>query len=248
MKPKTEFNKNHSSWFVNKVIWAIKNYAMIEQQENLGVALSGGKDSSVLLFILWYINRYTYLKFKLTAFHAHIANYDFSPLQSFCEHLDIPIVIVELPLKYDKIEGSKCSFCSRFIKGSIIRESSKMGIKKIAFGHSATDVAETFFMNISLHKKLGTFTPKLHLSRSRATIIRPLIYLSERTISKIRSFLNIPLMPYKCPYAKENIRARFKDSTQALNQVFGTKEIETEVVASLENIDWKNIWRKDESL
>lgn len=245
---KLNFNKNYSKWFVNKVIWAIKNYSMIYPDDTIGVALSGGKDSSVLLYILWYINRYSYLKFKLHAFHAKVADYEIKTLQDYCYKLEVPLEIIPLPLKYEKMKESKCSICSRFVKGAIIKSCKKFNIKKLAFGHSATDVTETFFMNIFIHKKLGTFHPKIELKREDITLVRPLIYLKEKKIEKIANYVGLNILKYKCPYSKENIRCFFKKNVQNLNKNFKVNNIEDFIIPSIENIDWTNIWRKNEKI
>ena len=42
---------------VSRIIRTIRKYKLITENETIAVALSGGKDSTVLLYILWYINR-----------------------------------------------------------------------------------------------------------------------------------------------------------------------------------------------
>ena len=52
MENRTGFNKNFGKWFMTNVIRTINKYRLISEGEKIAVALSGGKDSVTLLYIL----------------------------------------------------------------------------------------------------------------------------------------------------------------------------------------------------
>lgn len=206
---KKEYNRNHKKWFVKKCIKAITTYGMITPCEPVCVALSGGKDSTVLLFILWYINRYAGLSFSLSAAHIKTAEYDTSQLRSLCYELEVEYfedIIRGAVHPFD--DKNICYLCSRFKRGALKTLAEQRSIIKIAYGHHADDVAETFFMNIIHGAKLGSFTPIVGIPQSEMRIIRPMIYLREDAIMAIHNYLSLPLLDYQCPYDPKSMRKK----------------------------------------
>lgn len=236
------FNKNYGKWFVNDVLHAIKTYRMFQPNDNVCVALSGGKDSITLLYILWFINQYSWLKFQLFALHVKTAEYETNVLQELCENLEIPYFETQLFLTEKTLSKDTCYICSRLKRGAMSKFLQEKEIQIVAYGHHADDAAETFFMNMIKHKRLGSFSPKVDFEKYYINIIRPMIYLEEATISSLHKKVGLPVLDYKCPYADENIRSEFKANLQKIQQIFGTKHLNRIVVESLENIDWKNVW------
>jgi len=184
------FDKNFGKWFINDVLRAIRKYELINENEKIAVALSGGKDSTTLLYILAYLKKFSNLSFSLSAAHIKIADYNTSKLRDFCR--DLNVSYYEEKLNSD-IENTieNCYICSRLKRGALSSLLSKYEIFKVAYGHHATDIAETFLMNIVENKKLAALTPKVEISESPMMIIRPMIYLEEDKISQIHSHLNI---------------------------------------------------------
>jgi tRNA(Ile)-lysidine synthase TilS/MesJ len=241
------FNRNYRKWFLNPVLSAVRRYGLIQDDERVCVALSGGKDSAALLFILYLLNRYSPLHFRLNALHIRTGAYATDVLAEFCRQLDVPYY--EQPLEVDGREAPArvCSLCARLKRGAMAATLKKHGISTVAFGHHATDVAETFFMNVLHNRKLGSFSPKVSVPESAMTIIRPMIYLLEEDIRRIHRFAGLPLLEFDCPYADKNVRAAMKLSIGALDQVFATRHFSRLLVESLENIDYSNIWPQDRS-
>ena len=50
-----------------------------------------------------------------------------------------------------------------------------------------------------MHGSISTFAPKAYMDRSQVTLIRPLIYLSEKEIRRFIKKENITVMPKACP-------------------------------------------------
>ncbi|MFC1898602.1 tRNA 2-thiocytidine biosynthesis TtcA family protein [Candidatus Cloacimonadota bacterium] len=242
MKINKSFNKNYGKWFVNDVLHAIKIYKMFEPNEKVCVALSGGKDSITLLYILWFINKYSWLKLQLAALHVKTSEYDTSILKELCDALAVPYFETQLFLTEKTLSKDTCYICSRLKRGAMNRFLKDKEIQKVAYGHHADDAAETFFMNMIKHKRLGSFSPKVDFEKYYINIIRPMIYLEEETIIKLHKKAGLPILDHQCPHEDKNIRSDFKVSVGQMNKVFNTKHFSRKVVESLENIDWKNVW------
>lgn len=237
------FNRNFGKWFINDTLRAIKRYAMITPGQNIAVALSGGKDSMTLLYILWYINRYSHLHFSLSAAHVKTSDYDTAIMRQYCDELSVPYY--ETSLVHPAPSSEKvCSICSRLKRGALNTLLGSLNIPTVAFGHHADDVAETFLMNIINNRKLGTFSPVVSTDDSYLRIIRPLVYIDDKTIMNIHSYANLPKLVFDCPYAKYNIRTDFRAFLEMAGSYFKDRDISKSIVGALENIDSTNIWKQ----
>ena len=233
------FNKNFSKWFINDVLRAIRRFQLIGQDDKIAVALSGGKDSTTLLYILAYIKRFSDLSFSLSAAHIKIAEYETSPIRDFCKALKANYYEVKLNSENEKsIEN--CYICSRLKRGALSSLLSKHVIFKAAYGHHATDVVETFLMNIIENKKLAALTPKVEIAENPMKIIRPMIYLEEEKISKIHSHLNLPNFDIPCPYKTKTRRDKYKTIIQNINQAQPNLSFSKKVIETLERSDLKD--------
>jgi tRNA(Ile)-lysidine synthase TilS/MesJ len=234
------FHRNFGGWFANKVLLAIRKYGLIEPGEKVCVALSGGKDSTALLYILDYLRRYSSLDLELSAAHVITGRYTTGTLKTFCAELGVPYREVRLSRLPEARVKNHCYLCARLKRGALFSLLSGKGIRKIAFGHYATDVAETFLMNLIGHGKLGIFCPRVEVGAHRPVIIRPLIYLEESVIKRIHRHARLPLLDHDCPYAKDNGRACYKQLLSRLARQSGETHLAERIVRALENIDDNN--------
>lgn len=241
MKPLT-YNRNYGKWFAGDVLRAIRTYELIDNNDKIAVALSGGKDSTMLLYILSYLKKYSDLTFSLSAAHIKIADYDTSSLKVYCEELDANYL--EDSLDFDHVESiENCYICSRLKRGAISSLLAGKVIYKVAYGHHATDVAETFLMNIIKNKKLGALTPKVEIPESAMTIIRPMIYLDEELVKKLHSYFKLPNFDLPCPYKTMTERDTYKKIIHEIDQVQPELDFSMKVIETLEDSDledWKD--------
>lgn len=241
MKP-LAFNRNFGKWFVNDVLRAIKKYRMIREGETIRVALSGGKDSAVLLYILAYLRRFSHLQVELEALHVRTAEYETGVLRDFCKDLDLPYREAELRRGPDPAADNPCYICSRLKRGALVELLPDEAECRVAWGHHADDAAETLFMNMIQNRRLGSFSPRVSVQGSPLMIIRPMIYLAEETVSRIHTYADLPLLDYRCPHEKTGLRRSFKKHLVDLNITFGVNDISRRVVDAIENIDMSNLW------
>jgi tRNA 2-thiocytidine biosynthesis protein TtcA len=242
MNIKKGYDKNYGKWFAGDVLRAVNTYSLIHDGESICVALSGGKDSITLLYILWYLNIYSHMQFNLSALHIKTDRYDTSVLKDLCEEFNISYFEESLCLEQAAPDKSICYVCSRLKRGAISDILKEQGISKIAYGHHANDVAETFFMNMVVNRKLGSFSPRVQYIDNDMVIIRPMIYLDEQTIINIHKHAELPILSYQCPYEQTNIRKDFKKAVEKLDVIFDARDFSKRLVSALENIDETNIW------
>ncbi len=241
------FNKYHAKWFVTPVMRAIRKYALIAEGDRVCVGLSGGKDSITLLYILRYLQRYSHLKYELSAIHIKTSSrYETTVLRDYCDALEIPYVEATLQVPSNLDTEKVCSICARLRRGAAARALAEGGIPKLAYGHHADDATETLFMNIIQNKKRGSFSPKVIIEDSPVTIVRPMIYLNGETIAAVHRYAGLPRLDFTCPYARHNIRERYKETLRLLEARLGVRPLSRLVVHALENVDetdlWQNLW------
>lgn len=237
-----DYNRNHNKWFVKPLLRAIRTYGMIEAGGKVCVALSGGKDSTALLWMLAYLNRYSFLHFELSGLHVRMGEYGTAALADLCNELKVRYLETRLRPERDEMDQNACYVCARIKRGAISSVLHQHGIRCVAYGHHATDVAETFLMNMVHNGKLGSFSPRVGFADNPMEIIRPMIYLDEGTIAAIHTYNRLPLLDFHCRYAARNVRADFKKRLSQLDDLFAVDSFALRLVAALENVDTGNLW------
>lgn len=189
---------------------ALFDYKMLKDVSKLAIALSGGKDSLALLFLLKAIKGRGFPNFDLHAIHVSGefscgAGVDGNYLQAICNALEIPL---EICISNQKLETLECYSCSRERRTLIFEAAKKVGATTIAFGHHRDDHTQTLLMNL-LHKaEFAGNLPKIHMQEYGITIIRPLIYIAEqdiRTFAKQQGFARIVC---RCPVGQNSLRKK----------------------------------------
>lgn len=201
---------------------AVYEFKLIESKATIAVALSGGKDSLCLLFMLHAIKGRGCPNFDLIAIHVDGeytcgAGVDKNFLKSICEALDIPLII---ETSKQKLENLECYSCSRERRTLIFNAAKKMGCHKVAFGHHRDDSNQTLLMNL-LHKgEFAANLPLVYMKDYDVTIIRPLIYVEEKMIiefAKLHDFFKITC---QCPVGQNSLRKESKRLIEILEKTF----------------------------
>ncbi len=214
--------KNYSS-----PIWrAIMEFEMLQPNDRVMVGLSGGKDSSFLLYALWVIQQHSLIPFELAAVTIDPGFSEASPrpaLQELCDAMAIPFFFEALPQMKDVIftgdpRQSPCARCAFFRRGAINRIAAANGYHKLALGHHHDDAVETFLMSILYSGQITTFTPVTPQERAGLTIIRPLVYLREKEIRAAKRFFPFEPISSCCPRDGNSTRAAVKDLIRDLSQ------------------------------
>ena len=231
---------------LSKMRKAIEEYNMIDDGDKIAVCLSGGKDSITLLNGLKALQRFYPKKFELIAISINpgFEFFDTDLLQKICNEVNIPLFIENSNIKeivFDvRKEKNPCSLCANLRRGIINSIAIREGCNKIALGHNMDDVLETFLLNILYTGSLSTFAPKSYMDRSKITLIRPLVLLSEKEIRRYIRKNNIEVMNKVCPMDEHTKREEMKEQI-----ITWKKEIPT-IKANLFGAISRNIdgWKK----
>lgn len=202
----------------SKIRKADELYSLIEDGDEIAVGLSGGKDSTVLLWALAKLREYCGKRFGLTGITVdpgfRDVRGDYSALTSFCESVGVRHIIKEDNIYKvvfeDRKETNPCSLCARMRRGSLNRCAVENGCNKVALGHHMDDVSATFWMNFRNEGRFSTFSPSTYLNRVGVTVIRPMVLCRETEVERTAEALNVPVIPSGCPVNGVTDRARIR--------------------------------------
>lgn len=192
---------------------AIEEYHMIEENDKIAICLSGGKDSITMLYAFKALQRFYPKKFDIIAISIDpgFEFFDTDLLQKTCDNVGVPLFIGKSNAKeivFDiRKEKNPCSLCANLRRGIINSIAIEQGCNKIALGHNEDDVLETFLLNLFYTGSIGTFAPVSYMDRTKITLIRPLIYTSEKETRRFVRKNELEIMPKVCPMDR-NIKKR----------------------------------------
>ena len=233
--------KNHfTEYFESKVFKTIRQFELLEKEENLGVALSGGKDSLSVLHILNKLSKQNpKIKINAIAIDEGIKGYRDKTLETareFCQKNDIELHIFsykeEFELTLDEmlkiLDVKPCSICGIFRRYLLNKKSKELKFTKLATGHNLDDECQSILMNqlknnIDASARLG---PKVGLLQHKDFVqrIKPLYLCTEKEVTTY-AFVNNLLDEFnECPNVPQSFRAQVRDMINSMEQKFpGTK-------------------------
>lgn len=193
-----------------KVGKALGDYNMLQNNDNVLVAVSGGKDSLTLVDILNEKKSSLPIKFNLFSVVVDFGFYkdeDVKKLKDYFESLKINYYIIK-----KKISESKrfnCFWCSWNRRKEIFLLAKKLNCKKIAFGHNLDDIVVTFLMNLFYHGEISTMPSKLEMFKGEIILIRPLVYVTSDETKEYSIVKKLPVLDSKCLLSNgENLQRR----------------------------------------
>ncbi|ODV89852.1 hypothetical protein CANCADRAFT_147746 [Tortispora caseinolytica NRRL Y-17796] len=209
--------------FETEVHNTIMKHNLFYRGEKVAIGASGGKDSTVLAYVLKTLNeRYDYgVEFVLLAIDEGIKGYRDDSLETVDRNrvqYEMPLTVVSYQQLYnwtmdDIVEaiGTKnnCTYCGVFRRQALDRGALSLGIHHIVTGHNADDMAETVLMNILRGDiaRLDRCTEIITQSAdSPAKRSKPLKYAYEKEIVLYAHFLQLDYFSTECTHSPEAFR------------------------------------------
>ncbi len=224
---------------------AIDEYSMINDGDKIAIGISGGKDSTTLLYALAGLRRFYPKKFEIVALTVHLGinEMDFSPIVELCKELDVEYHIVKTEI-YETIfnirkESNPCSLCAKMRKGAFNEKALELGCNKIAYAHHMDDLVDTLYMSLIFEGRIHTFSPVSYLDKTGLTLIRPLMFVPESEVIGFKNKYNVPVIKNLCPADGYTKRQYVKDMLSELNKEnTGIKERAFTAILNADFKDW----------
>lgn len=205
---------------------ALNDYHMIAPNDHIMIAVSGGKDSTILSLLLKEIQKKAQMEFTFEAvmLDQKQPGFDARAFQAFMADQQIKLTILEentyAIVKEKTAEGGTyCSLCSRLRRGILYSYAHQNKFTKIALGHHRDDMIETFLLNLFYSGKLGSMPPKLYSKDHRNIVIRPLTFVAESDIIELANMWEFPIIPCNLCGSQEGLkRERMKTLLDTLEK------------------------------
>jgi tRNA 2-thiocytidine biosynthesis protein TtcA len=220
----------------------IADFELIESGDRIMVGVSGGKDSYTLLHLLERARQRAPVSFELVAFHLDQGQpgYDGSELETWLrknryEHHILRENTYQLVTERIPEGKTYCSMCSRLRRGILYNAAERLQCTKIALGHHRDDAIETLMLNMMFNGSLSAMPAKLLSEDRRNTVIRPLLYSSERDIAAFAAMHDFPIIPCNLCGSQENLWR--KEVKQLLDQIEQrVPKVRQSMLAALKNV------------
>ncbi|TAK26267.1 MAG: tRNA 2-thiocytidine biosynthesis protein TtcA, partial [Nitrosarchaeum sp.] len=208
-----------SNSILRKTAKTISKYNMIQNNELVAVAVSGGKDSLALLDIINQMATTHNFRIKAITIDEGIPGYRNEALeivQAFCAKLNVEHKVFSYKELFDltldealDLRGSEktssCSICGTLRRRAIDYAAKDIGADVIATGHNLDDTLHTFVINMLSGdtNKIGWMDPDTSSNTLRK--IKPFCEIYESEIVFYAFTNNIPFQSEPCPHMNEGI-------------------------------------------
>lgn len=191
----------------------MQNTGMLKPHARVGIAVSGGVDSFVLLKVLQLRQKITPFPFEIMALHIN-AGFDpdcHAPLAAWLEAEKIPYhaeVTNHGLLAHSEENRTKspCYYCAFLRRKRLFELCEEYKLTHLAFGHNADDLVSTFLLNLVQTGRIDGMSMYEPFFGGLLTVIRPLAMVEKQHILKAAKLWELPVFSNPCPSAKEGTK------------------------------------------
>ncbi|MDT8272309.1 MAG: ATP-binding protein [Desulfomonilia bacterium] len=225
---------------------AISDYRMIQHGDRVIVAVSGGKDSLVLMKILSDLSGAAPVEFTLIPVHISTGyEQDFDRVADWVETVSgqeiirIEANIREILSSVSDPEKSPCALCSRLRRGRLYSYAQEIKADSIALGHHMDDIIETFFLRCFYTGQIGAMAPSRVSDDGKNRVIRPLAYCPSHLIDDNFSFFHMEPVSLNCPIRPDGKREVVRRYLSVMEREI--PQLRYSLFGALGNVDEKSL-------
>lgn len=233
------------SIFERKVRQIIQKYRLISKKDKVLVAVSGGKDSMTVLYLL---RKFGY---NVSALHINLEMGKWSErhlenIKSFCQQLKIPLHVYSVRKEFGRSMCSiksivkshsklhDCTICGILRRWLINKKARQLGADKLATGHNLDDASQTVLMNyfkgnlmigVNEGPYVGIIEDKKFVQR-----VKPLYFIKEKDVENYSRMMNFPVIYERCPCVVNAYRHEIRKMLDVIE--LKNKDIKENIVKS----------------
>lgn len=232
----------------SKFIKAIKDYELIQENDNIMVCISGGKDSFLLAKLIQELKRHGQIPFE-----AHYVVMDPGYNEKNREYIENNARLMNIPIEIFKTDifevanslnpENPCYMCARMRRGHLYNKAQELGCNKIALGHHFDDVIETTLLSMLYGAEIKTMIPKLYSDNFNGMqLIRPMYLIKEADILAWKNYNELEFLNCACSFTEmsrdhEGLSKRKEMKELIANLRTKYKDIDHNIFKSLDNIN-----------
>jgi len=229
--------------FEIKVKQTIKKYKLLKKSDKVIVAVSGGKDSMTVLYLL------KKLGYNMSALHINLemgkwSEMHLSNIKKFCSELKVPLHVYSVrkelgrsmcsikSIVKSRAKLQDCTICGILRRWLINKKARQLGADKLATGHNLDDASQTVLMNyfkgnlmigVNEGPYVGIISDRKFVQR-----IKPLYFIPEKEVEIYSKKMKFPVIYERCPCVVGAYRHRIR---QMLDEL-GDKKAKENIVKS----------------
>ena len=207
----------------------IAKYDMLHYGDKVGIAVSGGKDSTSLLYVMSNIMKGHGSKLHALTIDEGIEGYRDEAVKNaerLAEKLSIELLVfsykdlfgftLDEALKERKersVKATSCAVCGPLRRRSIDLAASQLGVNVIATAHNLDDILQTFYINLYAGdlERIKWLNPTFKQSSNfKMRRIKPMMEIYEQELAFFAYLNDLPFQSESCPYMNEGIRTEIR--------------------------------------
>lgn len=233
----------------SRFIKAVQEYELIDENDNIMVCISGGKDSFLLAKCIQELILHGKVKFNAhyVVMDPGYNDYNRDFIIDNAKTLNVSIEMFNSDI-FDVVatvdSKSPCYLCAKMRRGCLYNKARELGCNKIALGHHFDDVIETTLLSMFYGSEIKTMMPKLHSENFPGIeLIRPLYLVKESDIISWRNSNELTFINCACRFTEgcslindgTSKRKEIKELIKNLRKV--NKDIDHNIFKSMDNVN-----------
>lgn len=214
-------------YFEKKVKKTIRQFELLERKQKIGVAVSGGKDSTVALYVLKKIG-YDVIGVTVDAVIGNYTKKNLENLREVCKKHDIKLKEINFRkefgaslcyirdvLKSKGYKYSSCFICGILRRFLLNKYAKELKLDVLVTGHNLDDEAQSFIMNVfrndtKLALRQGPITG-LGETKKFVKRVKPLYMCTEQETTAYSKLMKFPVNYKDCPCSTDAYRRKYKE-------------------------------------
>lgn len=204
----------------------INEQKLFKKNDRIVVACSGGKDSTVILYLLHKFG-YRVEALIIDLLMGEWSEKNLENIKKFCSQNKIKLHVVSIrdEMGYSicyirsvvkpKVKLQSCGICGVIKKFVLNKKARELRADKIVTGHNMDDEAQTVLMNLFCgNLELGiNMGPKSLGMKTKKFVqrVKPLYFVPERDIERYSRLMGFPVLYEKCPCSTGTLRRLVKN-------------------------------------